>query len=146
LNGLSCNGYCSEYFTWIQGYLFGFGILIQDHNSNRTIWIFSSREVTAGPQGLLPAEPAAGGQPGSVQRPGGKNGCLFRCMPGWRPRATSDRSWSACAFKFSNSGTVYLFFQTVLESAGYLASMSASAAPLPFDGRPCGSGVGRNAT
>jgi hypothetical protein len=34
--------------------------------------------------------------------------------------------------QFCNSWTVYLFPQIVLESAGYLASMSASAAPKKF--------------
>jgi hypothetical protein len=85
LNGLSVNGHISGLFTWIQGYVFGFGILIQYLKINRTIWIFGGRGVTAGPQGLLPAEPAAGGQPGSARHPGGKSGWLFAaCRDGDR--------------------------------------------------------------
>ncbi len=88
--------------------------------------------VTAGPQGLLPAEPAAGGQPGSVQRPGGKSGWLFAAYRdgGRVPRATEAVAFVPSIPQFRrNSVTVYLFPQTVLESAGFLASNSASAAP-----------------
>ena len=63
------------------------------------------------------------------------------------PRATEAGAFVPSIPQFRRySGTVYLFPQTVLESAGYMASMSASAAPLPFDGRPCRSGVGPSET